>query len=93
VDRDIDRVIAALEVRFPGIRGEQLRVTREADDDGLWFFTHSAVRGEVQLESSTGQVPFLVEGSDSPLREMASTVEEAAALVAARLGLAAASSI
>jgi hypothetical protein len=41
----------------------------------------------VQLESSTGRVPFLVEGTESPVRDTAHTVDEAVALVVARLGL------
>ena len=87
--RDIDQVIAKLQRAHPGIACEQLRATHPgADDDGLWFFTHPGARGEVQLESSTGQLPFLVEGTESPARDIAETVDQAVALVAARLGLA-----
>ena len=88
MDRDIDRVITELRRAYPNIVCEQLHVAHPgADDAGLWFFTHPTSRGEVQLESSTGAVPFLVEGTDSPERDMAPTVAEAVALVAARLGL------
>ena len=88
MNRDIDRVIAGLRSSFPDIVCEQLRVANPgADDDGLWYFTHPSGRGEVQLESSTGQLPFLVEGNDSSARDTARTVEEAVALVATRLGL------
>ena len=86
--RDIDQVIAALRLAFPGIACEQLRVAHPgADDDGIWFVTHPTGRGEVQLESSSGRFPLLVEGTDSPARDMAHTLEQAVALVAARLGL------
>lgn len=86
--RDIDTVIDELQRAHPGITCEQLFVAhRGADDDGLWFFTHPDRSGEVQLESSTGQLPFLVEGTDSAARETARTVEQAVALVALRLGL------
>ena len=88
MNRDIDQVIAALQAAFPGIACERLRVAHPgADDDGLWFFTHPTVAGEVQLESSSGQLPFVVEGSDSSARDMARTLEEAVGLVASRLGL------
>ena len=86
--RDIDTVIAELQSAYPSIACEQLRVTHPgADDDGLWFFTHPDRPGEIQLESSTGQAPFLVEGTESPACDTAHTVEQAIALVAKRLGL------
>jgi hypothetical protein len=86
--RDIDTVIAELQHAYPRSACEQIRVTHpSADDDGLWFFTHPDRPVEVQLESSTGQLPFLVEGTESPARDMARTVDQAVALVAARLGL------
>jgi len=85
---DIDTVIAELRSAYPGVVCEQLRVAHPgADDDGLWYFRHPDARGEVQLESSSGQLPFLVEGTESPARDTARTVDQAVALVAARLGL------
>ena len=90
MDRDIDRVITELRQAYPDIACEQLRVAHPGgDDDGLWFFTHPDRRGEVQLESSTGRLPFLLEGTESDDRDTAHTIGQAVALVAARLGLAA----
>ena len=86
--RDIDRVISILRDRLPGLTCEQLRAAHPgADDEGLWFFRHPPAAGEVQLESLDGNVPFLVEGTDSPIRDTAHTIDEAVALVTARLGL------
>jgi hypothetical protein len=86
--RDIDTVIAELQRAYPRILCKQLRVARPgADDDGLWFFTHPDGRGEVQVESSTGQAPFLIEGTESAARDNALTIDQAVALVAARLGV------
>jgi len=86
--RDIDDVIGELRLAYPGIVCEQLRVAHPGtDDDGLWIFTHPDRPGEVQLEASTGQLPFLVEGTESPARDTARTVDQAVALVATRLGL------
>jgi hypothetical protein len=88
MDRDINRVFDELRRSFPQIACEQLRVKHPgADDDGIWFFTHPQGAGEVQLESSFGMLPFIVEGTDSDVRDTARTVEEAAELVAARLKL------
>ena len=67
MDRDIDRVVAGLVSRWPTITHEQLRVSHPgADDDGVWFFRHPLSDAEVQVESSTGNVPFLIEGDHAP---------------------------
>ena len=87
MNRDIDQLISALQSTYPAIAVEQLRVRHPgADDDGVWFFTHPSGRGEVQVESSTGQAPFIVESDCEPPATVGS-LGEAAALVAARLGL------
>jgi hypothetical protein len=80
-------VIAILRRRYPAVVVQQLPVTHPgADDDGVWFFRHPSRPGEVQLESSTGAAPFLVESDNAPACT-AGTAQEAAELVAARLGL------
>jgi hypothetical protein len=56
-----------------------------ADDDGLWSFWHPRSDIEVQLESSSGNAPFLVESSGSPERFYANTVQQAIAMVVAGL--------
>jgi hypothetical protein len=84
---DIERVIQELRDRYPAIAVEQLKVRHTADDDGLWFFTHPAGTGEVQIESSTGAAPFLIESDQSPEQNLNCSVEDAVAHVARRLGL------
>ena len=87
MNREIDRVIAKLRDAHPGIAVEQLAVRHPgADDDGVWFFRHPPDGSEVQLESSTGAVPFIVESDDAPAAT-ADSVDEAVSLVVARLGL------
>ena len=86
--RDIDAVIEHLKLAYPGISAEQLTVLHPgADDDGLWFFSHTASTAEIQLESPLGSVPFLVESAESPDREVADTVQKAVGLIVAGLGL------
>jgi hypothetical protein len=86
--RDIDAIIAQLQLAYPDISAQHLTVLHPgADDDGLWFFKHPASPIEVQLESSTGTCPFLVESSASGDCLVADTIERAAAMVAAGLGL------
>jgi hypothetical protein len=86
--RDIDAIANALIQAHPGLRVTQLRVPHPgADDDGLWFFKHPSSQVEVQLESSTGNCPFLMESDANSERLAASTAQEAVALVASALGL------
>ena len=87
MDRDIDRVIAALVGKWPAIQYGQLRVAHPgADDAGLWFFTHPAGSGEVQVESSTGNIPFLIEGERAG-RVTGTTVAEVIDIVVRQLEL------
>jgi hypothetical protein len=87
MNRDIDQVVRALRSAYPTLAVEQLRVTHPcADDDGLWFFRHPRCPTDVQLESSTGAAPFLIE-SDGQAPSVVRTVQEAIEAVAQRLGL------
>ena len=87
--RDIDKIIQSLTSAHPGMVHEQLRVQHPGtDDNGLWFFRHPDCPFEVQLESPTGECPFLFETGERHTPSQASTVAEAISLVAAGLGLA-----
>jgi hypothetical protein len=56
---------------------EQLKVLHPgADDDGLWFFAHAGCEFQVQIESSSGMCPFLVETDENASRTTARSVEE-----------------
>ena len=86
--RDIDTIVVALTASHPRLRVEQLKVKHPgADDDGVWFFTHPDSRFEVQLESSDGSCPFLVESDRHDERGRATTVAEAVERVECWLGL------
>ena len=86
--RDIDAIVDQLKAAYPDISVEQLTVLHPGvDDDGLWFFRHPACEFELQLESSTGSLPFLAETSASADRLIAESVEQAVAIVASGLGL------
>ena len=86
--RDIDAIISQLRLAHPDISAEQVTTLHPgADDDGLWFFHHPAHKVELQLESSTGMCPFLVESSASADRLVASTVKQAVELVVEAHGL------
>jgi hypothetical protein len=86
--RDNDAIIGELRDTYPAITAEQLDALHPgADDNGLWFFRHSDSGSEVQLESSSGNTPFLIESSGSAQRLRANTVPEAVAMVVAGLGI------
>lgn len=80
--RDIDTIIASLVAVHPGIAVEQLKVAHPgAGDDGLWFFRHLSSPVEAQLQSSTGQCPFIFESDACSTTSTAPTTAEAVALV------------
>ena len=78
--RDVDRIIEGVLAARPDVRWEQLQVAHPGvDDDGLWFVYLPGSRcSEVQIESSKGDCPFLVEGR---WRREGNTVEDVITLV------------
>ena len=63
--RDVDRIIDLVRCELPGAEVQQLQVKHpEADDDGLWFFWFPGVSKGIQIESSTGTCPFVIEHDD-----------------------------
>lgn len=78
--RDIDIVIEKVRSRHPAIVVEQLKVIHPgSDDEGLWFFRLPPEKKEIQVESSTGAAPFLIEGDAAPIR--GASVDQTAAEV------------
>ena len=85
--RDIDQLIAALRRAHPELSAEQQRAAPAgADDDGRWTVRHPRALTDVQVESSTGGLPFFIESELAPPTR-ARTLDEATRLVIARLGL------
>lgn len=83
--RDIDEILRQVKIRHPAVQIAQLQVKFPADDDGLWFFQ---VRGiEIQLESSSGWCPFVLESDAHARRRDIRSVEEAVRAVEEELGL------
>ena len=79
--RDIDRITARLGAEIPGVQIEQLRVSHPGDDDGLWFITAPGSPSEVQVESSDGTCPFLIEGDGTDERFEGKDVAEVVRVV------------
>jgi hypothetical protein len=75
--RDVDRVIELLRRTYPGVRVRQLEVSHPGtDDDGLWFFEQTESEFEVQIESSNGMCPFLIETEENDARLTTDSIEE-----------------
>jgi hypothetical protein len=80
--RDIELILEELAAAIPGVHTEQLKVMHPgADDDGLWFINIQNHAGEVQIESSDGMCPFLIESDFNNERFQARTVEEVVAII------------
>jgi hypothetical protein len=87
---DVDRVIELVRATFPDVIWSQLQVKYQADDSGLWFFHRPGPRpGRVQIESSSGMCPFLIEGDTTTERFNGGSPEETARIVLDLLGQAA----
>ena len=80
MSRDIDLIISAVREQLPEVDVQQWQKMHPADDDGMWFFSLEGSKGEIQLESSSGNCPFMVESdamSRSDQATQVATVPEA----------------
>jgi hypothetical protein len=88
MSRDIDRIIALVRSRLPLVSVVQWHKARPGDDDGVWWFRLPGAARDIQLESSFGTCPFLVEhdGMQASAEQWwADSVKEAAQAVVAYL--------
>lgn len=81
---DIDKIISTVASTRPALRVRRLTVAHPGvDDGGIWFFERIDRNIEVQLESSTGNCPFLIESNLHNRRIDAKTVDEAVGIIEA----------
>jgi hypothetical protein len=89
MSRDIDQVIEQVSNRLPGVIVWQHWVKNpDVDDDGIWWFRMPENQKRIQLESTLGTCPFMVEHDemrDASEAEWAVTVEDAVQKVATYL--------
>src|ERR1700745_1728437 len=62
--RDIDRIIDAVKQRTPNVEVVQWKKSLLADDDGIWWFQHPGIKEDIQIESTDGNCPFVVETNE-----------------------------
>lgn len=80
--RDIDHIIEQLKTEIPGVQVTQVHVTHpSADDDGLWFIGIPGRAEKVQIESSHGSCPFLIESDFGAERLQGRSVDEVVSIV------------
>ena len=80
--RDIDQIIEQLRLEISGIEITQLQVTHPgADDDGIWLVKVPGRTGQVQLESSFGACPFVIESDFSDDKHEGRTTEQVVSIV------------
>jgi hypothetical protein len=76
---DVDRILELVRMAYPDVLCQQLQVVHPGvDDDGLWFFTRPGSSNEVQIESSSGKCPFLIEQDESDEVRTGTTPENVA---------------
>jgi hypothetical protein len=74
--RDVNKVVRVLLARYPDLKVQQLEVKHPFDDEGLWFFTHPSIPFQVQVETPTGNAPFLVETTEHNERYACASVRD-----------------
>jgi len=80
--RDVDRIIEGVRRIFPEVIVEQLKVTYPADDDGLWYFhLLENPKDDIQIESSYGSCPFLIENMRKGDRKIGESVEQVVSII------------
>lgn len=82
--RDIDEICARVHAELPDVEIWQLNQRHPGDDNGLWWFRLPNLKNDTQIESSSGQCPFIVEHDDMKSTsdaETASAIDEAVAKV------------
>jgi hypothetical protein len=61
----VDLIIERVRSRHPDAVVNQLHVSHPGvDDDGLWSFRLPDMKDEIQIESASYDLPFLIEGID-----------------------------
>ena len=85
-DHDIQLIVTRVASEYPQLQISQLKVSHPADDAGLWFITGPG-GFEVQIESSTGDFPFLVESIAHNERHSIGDMDATLAVIASELAI------
>jgi hypothetical protein len=84
--RDIDSLADALTQAHPGLAVRRLPAADADDEEGRWSVSHPDGLTDVRIQSSTGDLPFIIESDFAePIR--VNSVASATELVPKRMGL------
>ena len=78
---DIDTIIDQIRSLFPAVHIERYRAKHTADVNGLWLFRLPGRTEEIQVESSTCNIPFLIGTLNARDSYIARNVAEAIATI------------
>ena len=83
MERDIDQIIQIVKQLSPDIGVYQPHKTHPGDDNGIWYFGFSGIEKDIQIESSFGNCPFIVETNELCCENArkAETIEEAVSMI------------
>lgn len=81
--RDINLIIEKVEQKLPDIDVWQPEKIYPSDDNGIWYFRLPDVEPDIQIESSFGCCPFIVETEEQSSYDArtATTVDEAVEMI------------
>ncbi len=78
-ERDIDIIIQKVQRQLPAVKVTQWHKKWPADDDGIWWFYLPGIKQDIQVESSFGVCPFVIETDEfcCDKSRIAATVDDA----------------
>ncbi|HVE59960.1 MAG TPA: hypothetical protein VNB22_24315 [Pyrinomonadaceae bacterium] len=81
--KDIDLIIEKVNQILPDVGVWQPSKTYPSDDNGIWYFSLPDVKQSIQIESSYGLCPFIVETDEQSSYDArrASTIDEAVEMI------------
>jgi hypothetical protein len=81
--KDIDLIIEKVKQEMSDVGVYQLKKKLPTDDDGIWWFYLPDVKPDIQIESSYGMCPFIVETNEQSSYDArkADTVDEAVSMI------------
>ncbi len=61
---DIKCITERVRAEIPDVDVVQMQKTHPGDDDGLWWFRRPGKTKDIQIESSSHSLPFIIEHDD-----------------------------
>jgi hypothetical protein len=85
MESDIKKIIKQLNKLCPHLSIFQFSPLLDADDNGLWLISYNGIG--IQLESSSGNCPFLLESNEHNTRYHLNSINEVISKIETELNL------